>query len=528
MNDANRRTAAILLALLIFIVGAWSGWNVIQSGKGHPDTNDALLVSPAESHEEWNAEPKVIWQPRAEVIEQPPSSGFRKDSIESPDNLDRFGKWRWPGIANKELMVIVGGKYVEPPYVIETTGLGIYLNSNLVEWVEWPPPEFLSSRPSPPHGLTKYSTPTDLLAGSILESWPDQIHRWARSHFTLEQVPNAVAAAYAELPFVKRTWIETITLDANDLWPGDDGTRKVYWLETNTGEKFRIPITSSSSLRPRSVSDVTGKLRFEVAALRHQLEGKGLLWRDRSRSARCDFNSRAWQKLPEFFDIIHTERANTTLRDLRLRALFADWRTPDDVPLVDSIGSLDFFAAQHCPGFQNDFSGMIDRLATDLEWTPALQSRLKQIQDARPSKPNDTSWVKKLPRAVTTENRRTGDESRILHGPEHVARETLADAVDEMIRLLERKEFDAFVDRYIPQEDRDHFRGPEGNTLAKLPEFVGLQLTRLKLCRNRSPQIANEHGASLLFWPAEHVPMEATFLKIGRFWYFGGARPPRF
>ena len=89
----------------------------------------------------------------------------------STQSLELFGEYAFDPVDRDATLVIIGTHCTDSPFRVASRGLGLYINDVLAYHVPWPGAEYVADKPAVPAGVTRDSTPNDVVQGKLLKDF---------------------------------------------------------------------------------------------------------------------------------------------------------------------------------------------------------------------------------------------------------------------------------------------------------------------------------------------------------------------
>lgn len=496
-----------LTATAYYFASGRSGASGDSSTNEAGDDFDRIITARVVSDNADNT-PTVIRKP--EKNPSPPSDSFSTESIASSENVRRFGERRWRELSGSNTLLFVDGKYIGNPIVVSVRGLGVYLNDELVDYVEWPGKNFLDQMPAPPDHIDASSTPNDLMSGvRIKESWPYLVNCWIVSaHKSREDQERAFLETYRLLPFVRETKVIEIPQDLTD--PASFGPRREMRFTTNDGTHYTIPRWFYGK-PPSPAQDVSELLDSKARRYFDLISTGGLI------------------------AFINGNCVNPVYQKHRFVMTFAPrseafWILPEVIEAVENRKQAPNIFRQlrprlkSTPGFRQQHECLFDQWAKSFEGTPQLNKKLTQIKGNRPEGSYTLAQPHQPDQLSPTVDNLPTDSSEV---PAGLPKE-LNEAINDMIALLEQRKFPEFVEKYIRPEYRRLYKYEGNEELDETshydfnaqPKLLEMYIKNLQTIRNLTPVVVNDNEAVFTFWHQGGGPSEKVLHRDEGRWYF--------
>ena len=509
------RPKTLVIAFAVAI-GLTAATVYLASGRGGSSSDSSNDVDSSESGQfikaptasgDVDKAPTIIREPEGKTL--PPSDPFSLASVSSPENIRRFGERRWREQSGANSLVFVDGRYINTPVIVSVRGLGIYLNDELVDYVEWPGTEYLDRMPDLPAHIDASSTPNDLMMGVRLkDSWPYLINRWIVStHKTREDQERAFLETYRLLPFVRETKVTEIPQDLTD--PTSFGPRREMSFTTIDGTQYKIPrrIHGNPPTPSQDVADL--------------LDSKARRYYELISTGGC-------------IAFINGGCVNPVYQKHRFVMSFAPrseafWFLPEVIQAVDNRDQVPKIVEQmslrltSTSGFRQQHECLFDQWANSFSGTSQLKDKLVQIKQLRPKGAYDLAEPQQQDVPTPTDNQRTKQSENPVGLPKD-----LNESIDAMLTLLEGRKFREFVEGYVRPEYRRLYKY-EGNKeldqsthydFDAQPELVEMYIKNLNAIRNLTPVIVDDDEAVFTFWHQGGGPSEKVFYRVDGRWFF--------
>ena len=435
-----------------------------------------------------------------------PPKPFAADAPASPEYLARFGESESIVLENPNTILFVGGRYVDAPHAVQSRGLGVFVNNELVFKVPWPSGHYVAERPQLPDHIDANSTFDDLGRGRLpQDNWCHNIHFYLTSHVPPEEITTQLLEAYRQLPFVVSVTPEDLAARpvTNDDFGG--GRQKPgYVMNTTSGESRRL---------------VPGAFRWEPPAPK-QLVQKWM----------TDFATQHAENIARDGWIIYGKHSRRTITPDSPRW----WYLPTVVEVLDSksdrynkIRKLWALLRQEFPGRDepepdHHASQLFAEMVDSYQPSPQLRKRVAAIRadwERRGRTPDIPELPRDEPQAPSIEER---EAARQRVTPENEFRKDLKATVDQIVRMLEEGDFETYLMEYQhpsrrPETDNDLQRKIEARRAN-----VELSLMWFRRMQNQTPWMSDDGRSAVfsLFAVGEFTGFK--FTKIGEFWYYGG------